>query len=138
LVSLLANHVEACFLSSLHFDLQTDVLCQLRLVHQQLRFDNADMCCKAVCCFARLLCLPMLHFLFSNLLYLCRALKRKINGTSQDFWKEWVDVKGEYTDKGYVDKAQGVVGLPFLVAVVLGVFGALAYVVSQTSAPPLV
>jgi len=49
-----------------------------------------------------------------------------------------VDVKGEYTDKGYVDKAQGVVGLPFLVAVVLGVFGALAYVVSQTSAPPLV
>lgn len=66
------------------------------------------------------------------------ALKRKINGTSQDFWKEWVDVKGEYTDKGYVDTAQGVVGLPFLVAVVLGVFGALAYVVSQTSAPPAV
>lgn len=49
-----------------------------------------------------------------------------------------MDVKGEYTDKGYVDKAQGVVGLPFLVAVVLGVFGALAYVVSQTSAPPVV
>ena len=73
-----------------------------------------------------------------HLLYLCRALKRKINGTSQDFWKEWVDVKGEYTDKGYVDTAQGVVGLPFLVAVVLGVFGALAYVVSQTSAPPAV
>ena len=65
----------------------------------------------------------------------CRALKRKINGTSADFWKEWVDVKGEYTDKGYIDKAEGVVGLPFLVAVVLGLFGALAYVVSQTSAP---
>ena len=80
----------------------------------------------------------MLYFLFSDLFNLCRALKRKINGTSQDFWKEWVDVKGEYTDKGYVDKAQGVVGLPFLVAVVLGVFGALAYVVSQTSAPPAV
>lgn len=63
------------------------------------------------------------------------ALKRKINGTSADFWKEWVDVKGEYTDKGYIDKAEGVVGLPFLVAVVLGLFGALAYVVSQTSAP---
>jgi len=71
-------------------------------------------------------------------LHLCRALKRKINGTSQDFWKEWVDVKGEYTDKGYVDTAQGVTGLPFLIAVVLGVFGALAYVVSQTSAPPAV
>lgn len=54
--------------------------------------------------------------------------------------KEWVDVKGEYTDKGYVDNAQGVIGLPFLIAVVLGVFGALAYVVSQTSAvakPPV-
>lgn len=50
--------------------------------------------------------------------------------------KEWVDVKGEYTDKGYVDKAQGVTGLPFLVAVVLGVFGALAYVVSQTGSIP--
>jgi len=49
-----------------------------------------------------------------------------------------VDVKGEYTDKGYVDTAQGVTGLPFLIAVVLGVFGALAYVVSQTSAPPAV
>lgn len=54
--------------------------------------------------------------------------------------KEWVDVKGEYTDKGYVDNAQGVIGVPFLIAVVLGVFGALAYVVSQTSAistPPV-
>lgn len=50
--------------------------------------------------------------------------------------KEWVDVKGEYTDKGYVDKAEGVTGLPFLVAVVLGVFGALAWVVSQTGSIP--
>ena len=50
--------------------------------------------------------------------------------------KEWVDVKGEYTDKGYVDKAEGVTGLPFLIAVVLGVFGALAYVVSQTPSIP--
>ena len=95
------------------------------------------MYCKDVCCFASILCLSISYFLFSNLLRLCRALKRKINGTSQDFWKEWVDVKGEYTDKGYVDTAQGVVGLPFLVAVVLGVFGALAYVVSQTAAPPV-
>ena len=70
----------------------------------------------------------------------CRALRRKIGGTKQDFWKEWVDVKGEYVDKGYVDKSEGITGLPFLVAVVLGVFGALAYVVSQTAtipAPPV-
>lgn len=38
---------------------------------------------------------------------LCRAMKRKINGTARDFWKDWVDVKGEYTDKGYVDKPEG-------------------------------
>jgi len=63
------------------------------------------------------------------------AMKRKINGTARDFWKDWVDVKGEYTDKGYVDKPEGVTGLPFLIAVVLGVFGALAYVVSQTAVP---
>ncbi len=100
--------------------------------------DNFDMYCTTVCCFASGLCLTVLYFLSSNVLHLCRALKRKINGTSQDFWKEWVDVKGEYTDKGYVDAAQGVTGLPFLIAVVLGVFGALAYVVSQTSAPPAV
>ena len=68
--------------------------------------------------------------------YCYRALRRKIGGTKQDFWKEWVDVKGDYTDKGYVDKAEGIIGLPFLIVVVLGVFGALAYVVSQTSAVP--
>lgn len=66
----------------------------------------------------------------------CRALRRKIGGTKQDFWKEWVDVKGEYTDKGYVDNISGVTGLPFLIVVVLGVFGALAYVVSQTASIP--
>ena len=66
----------------------------------------------------------------------CRALRRKIGGTKKDFWKEWVDVDGEYTESGYIDKPQAVTGLPFLIAVVIGLLGALAYVVSQTATPP--
>jgi hypothetical protein len=63
------------------------------------------------------------------------ALRRKIGGTSKDFFKGWVDVKGEYTDKGYVAKEEtaAVPALPFLVGVVLALFGTLGYVVSQTS-----
>ncbi|KAG7671218.1 hypothetical protein Ndes2437B_g03833 [Nannochloris sp. 'desiccata'] len=64
------------------------------------------------------------------------ALRRKIGGTSKDFFKGWVDVKGEYTDKGYVAKEENpsaVPALPFLVGVVLALFGTLGYVVSQTS-----
>jgi hypothetical protein len=46
--------------------------------------------------------------------------------------------QGNYTDKGYVSKepsslSEGVPGLPFLVGVTLALFGALGYVVSQTS-----
>lgn len=63
-------------------------------------------------------------------------MRRKIQGTKKDFWKDWVDVDGEYTDKGYVEKPQAVTALPFLVAVVLGLGGALAYVVSQTAEAP--
>eukprot|EP00889_Picochlorum_renovo_P002760 jgi/Picre1/29790/NNA_005172.t1 len=63
-----------------------------------------------------------------------QALRRKIGGTAKDYWKDWVDVKGEYTDKGYVsDDTNQVVGLPFLVAVVLAVLGTAGYVVSQTN-----
>ncbi len=62
-----------------------------------------------------------------------RALRRKVGGTAKDYWKDWVDVKGQYAEKGYVsNESTSVVGLPFLIIVVLGVFGALAVVVSQT------
>ena len=63
-------------------------------------------------------------------------MRRKIGGTARDFWKDWVDVDGEYTESGYVDKPQKVAGLPFLIGVVVALFGAVAYVVSQTSTPP--
>ena len=51
---------------------------------------------------------------------------------------ENTSAQGSYTDKGYVSKepstlSEGVPGLPFLVGVVLALFGALGYVVSQTS-----
>lgn len=63
-----------------------------------------------------------------------QALRRKIGGTAKDYWKDWVEVKGEYTDKGYVsENTDDVVGLPFLVAVVVALLGTAAYVVSQTS-----
>jgi hypothetical protein len=64
------------------------------------------------------------------------ALRRKIGGTSKDFFKGWVEVKGEYTDKGYVAKEEestNVPALPFLVGVVLALFGTVGYVVAQTS-----
>lgn len=62
------------------------------------------------------------------------ALRRKVGGTARDYWKDWVDVKGQYVDKGYVsDESSTVVALPFLIAVVLSLFGSLAYVVAQTS-----
>ncbi len=63
-----------------------------------------------------------------------QALRRKIGGTAKDYWKDWVEVKGEYTDKGYVSEdTDGVVGLPFLIGVVVALLGTAAYVVSQTS-----
>lgn len=66
-----------------------------------------------------------------------QALRRKVGGTAKDYWKGWVEVKGEYTDKGYVASDKSSTSLPpgfaFLVATVLGLFGALGYVISQTS-----
>eukprot|EP00271_Cylindrocystis_brebissonii_P004865 TRINITY_DN16785_c0_g1_i1.p1 TRINITY_DN16785_c0_g1~~TRINITY_DN16785_c0_g1_i1.p1 ORF type:complete len:186 (+),score=22.53 TRINITY_DN16785_c0_g1_i1:188-745(+) len=32
------------------------------------------------------------------------ALKRKVGGTAKDFFKEFIDVEGEYTETGWVDK----------------------------------
>lgn len=67
-----------------------------------------------------------------------QALRRRVGGTAKDYWKTWIEVKGDYVDKGYVAKEEtslstSVPGLPFLVITVLGLFGALGYVVSQTS-----
>lgn len=61
------------------------------------------------------------------------ALRRKIGGTAKDYWKDWVEVKGEYTDKGYVAKDQGtnVPALGFLVIVVVALLGTTAAVVTQ-------
>ena len=61
------------------------------------------------------------------------ALRRKIGGTAKDYWKDWVEVKGEYTDKGYVAKDEGtsVPALGFLVIVVVALLGTTAAVVTQ-------
>lgn len=32
------------------------------------------------------------------------ALKRKVGGTAKSYFKEFIDVQGEYTDEGWVDK----------------------------------
>lgn len=66
------------------------------------------------------------------------ALRRKVGGTAKSFFKETVEAKGKYVEKGYVARekapiSEGIPGLPFLVAVVLSLFGALGYVVAQTS-----
>jgi len=64
----------------------------------------------------------------------CRyaALRRKIGGTSKDFFKDWVDVKGDYVERGYVGESNalkgGVPGLPFLIAVVLALIGTTGYI----------
>ena len=61
------------------------------------------------------------------------ALRRKIGGTAKDYWKDWVEVKGEYTDKGYVAKDEGtnVPALGFLVIVVVALLGTTVAVVTQ-------
>lgn len=64
------------------------------------------------------------------------ALRRKVGGTAKDFWKTNIDVVGEYTDKGWVDKnstSSSVPALPFLVVTVLALFGTVFFVISQTS-----
>jgi hypothetical protein len=59
-------------------------------------------------------------------------LRRKVGGTAKDYFKEWVDVQGTYTDKGYVAESEGLpIAFPLLVGTVL--VAALGYVVSQTS-----
>lgn len=63
-----------------------------------------------------------------------QALRRKIGGTAKDFWKTSIDVKGEYTDKGYVStEATTVPGLPFLVGTCLALLGTVVFVVAQTA-----
>ena len=65
-----------------------------------------------------------------------RALKRKIGGTARDYFKDWVDVDGEYTDTGYVGagaNSSSVPGLPILLAVLFAVLATAGYVVSATS-----
>jgi hypothetical protein len=58
-----------------------------------------------------------------------------VGGTAKTYFKEWVDVQGQYADKGYVSSQSTSLppGFAFLLVVVLGVLGALGYVVSQTS-----
>lgn len=62
------------------------------------------------------------------------ALRRRIGGTARDYFKDWVDVDGEYTDKGYVSsESSSVAALPALLGVVVAVLGTAAYVVVATS-----
>lgn len=64
------------------------------------------------------------------------ALRRRIRGTSRDFFKDWIDVEGDFVEQGYVSGKGGaasVPALPFLLAVVVAVLGAAGYVVIQTS-----
>lgn len=62
------------------------------------------------------------------------ALQRRIRGTAKGFFKEWVDVKGEYVEKGYVSTDSTTVpGLPFLIATVVALLAATAFVVASTS-----
>jgi hypothetical protein len=62
-----------------------------------------------------------------------QALRRKIGGTAKDYWKDWVDVKGEYVDRGYVakDSETEVPALPFLILTVVALLGTTAAVVTQ-------
>ena len=63
-----------------------------------------------------------------------QALRRKVGGTAKDFWKDSIDVEGEYTDKGYVSEdVEPVSGLPFLILTVLALIGTAVFVAIQTS-----
>jgi len=63
------------------------------------------------------------------------ALQRKVGGTKGGFFGENVFAKGEYLDKGYVERAEeaptAVVGGGFLGLVLVGVLATTAYVVVQ-------
>lgn len=64
------------------------------------------------------------------------ALRRKVGGTAKDYWKSFVDVKGENVDKGYVAKDGSAVSVPpgiaFLGLTLIGMIAATAAVVSHT------
>jgi len=59
-----------------------------------------------------------------------QALRRKVGGTAKDYWKDWVDVKGTYAEKGYVAKDGSAVSntsaksLPILLATFVALLGA--------------
>jgi hypothetical protein len=36
-----------------------------------------------------------------------QALRRKVGGTAKDYWKGWVDVKGNYVDKVRFERERG-------------------------------
>ncbi len=61
------------------------------------------------------------------------ALKRKVGGTKGGFFGENIFAKGEYLDRGYVEKAEEqpvpVLGKGFLYGVLVAVLGATGYVV---------
>ena len=63
-----------------------------------------------------------------------QALRRKVGGTAKDYWKGWVDVKGQNVDKGFVsDKAVTVPpGALFLGLTLVGLAAATAAVVTHT------
>ncbi len=64
------------------------------------------------------------------------ALRRKVGGTAKDYWKGWVEVKGENVDKGYVVSADEAAGLPpavgLLALTLLGMLGVVGVVVQRT------
>jgi len=62
-----------------------------------------------------------------------QALRRKIGGTAKDYWKDWVEVEGQYVDKGYVDRSnKGVSSNAPIIAIGGGlVLGMAAFVVTQ-------
>jgi hypothetical protein len=62
------------------------------------------------------------------------ALRRKVGGTKSGFFGESVDVKGKYTDRGYVDEDEvgtSVLGQGFLGAVVVAVLATTVWVAVQ-------
>jgi hypothetical protein len=61
------------------------------------------------------------------------ALKRKVGGTKGGFFGQQVELKGKYSDAGYVSsKSEGLQNAPLLIATLLGVLAVLAAVVTRT------
>jgi len=64
------------------------------------------------------------------------ALRRKIGGTAKDYWKGWVEVRGENVDRGYVVSADEATGLPpaagLLALTLLGMLSVVGVVVQRT------